>query len=171
MVSDTGVVRRDGSRWFERMARFFRRHPWLGLTLLRGMRLVQPRFTVGVVGALLDASGEHVLLVEHVFHAQYPWGLPGGWINRGEDPAQAVEREFCEETGLRVRAARPLLVQRTPDLRGHLDMIFLCIPDGEQPAIRLSNELLGYRWTPLDDLPPMVAFQRQVIEGLRDRLP
>jgi ADP-ribose pyrophosphatase YjhB (NUDIX family) len=166
MASDTGVVRRDGSRWFGRMARLFRRYPWLSGMLQRGVRLVQPRFTAGVVGVLLDASGERVLLVEHVFHSEYPWGLPGGWINRAEDPAQAVEREFLEETGLRVRAVRPLVVQCAPDVRGHLDMIFLCMLDGEQPSIRLSNELLGYHWSPLDDLPSVIAFQRQVIEQL-----
>jgi ADP-ribose pyrophosphatase YjhB (NUDIX family) len=130
------------------------------------MRLVQPHFTVGVVGVLLDDSGERVLLVEHVFHSKHPWGLPGGWINRDEDPAQTVEREFFEETGLRVRAVRPLVVERASGMRRHIDMIFLCVLDGEQQAIRLSNELLGYRWVPLDDLPPLVAFQRRVIEGL-----
>ncbi len=171
MVSDTNtVVRRGGNPWFERTARTFRRYPWLGRMTQRGMRLIQPRFTVGAVGVLLDASGERVLLVEHVFHAVKPWGMPGGWLNRNEDPARAVEREFFEETGLRVRAVRPLVVRLATDIRGHMDMIYLCVLDGERDTmpIRLSKELLGYRWTPLDDLPPLGTDQQEAIRAARE---
>jgi 8-oxo-dGTP diphosphatase len=36
-----------------------------------------------------------------------PWhDLPGGALDPGEDAAQAVVREFAEETGLKVRAGR-----------------------------------------------------------------
>jgi ADP-ribose pyrophosphatase YjhB (NUDIX family) len=172
MASDTDTfsndVRRDGSPWLERIARAFRRFPWLARTTQRGMRLIQPRFTVGVVGVLLDASGERVLLVEHVFHAVRPWGMPGGWINRNEDPAHAVEREFLEETGLRVRAVCPLVIRLATDIRGHMDMIYLCELDGAREPIRLSKELLGYRWTPLDDLPPLGADQREALRAARE---
>jgi ADP-ribose pyrophosphatase YjhB (NUDIX family) len=172
MASDTDTftdeVRRDGNPWFERIAWAFRRYPRLARWLQRGMRLLQPRFTVGAVGVLLDASGERVLLVEHVFHAVRPWGMPGGWINRNEDPARAVEREFYEETGLRVRAVRPLVVRLVTDIRGHMDMIYLCVLDGDPGQIRLSKELLGYRWTPLDDLPPLGNDQQEAIQVVRE---
>jgi ADP-ribose pyrophosphatase YjhB (NUDIX family) len=135
----------------------------VGRLVQRTYRLIQPRFTVGVVGVLLDARGEQVFLVEHVFHPRYPWGLPGGWIARGEDPATTVEREFREETGLRVRAVRPLLVQCTPEWRGHLDIIYLCALDGDGQAIRLCGELLNWRWTPCDALPFMLDVQRRAI--------
>jgi 8-oxo-dGTP diphosphatase len=174
MVSETDTfsdeVRRDGNPWFQRIARAFRRYPRLARWLQRGMRVIQPRFTVGAVGVLLDASGERVLLVEHVFHAVRPWGMPGGWISRNEDPARAVEREFYEETGLRVRAVRPLVVGLAADIRGHMDMIYLCVLDGKRETmpIRLSNELLGYRWTPLDDLPLLGDDQREAIQVARE---
>ena len=128
------------------------------------VRLVQPRYTVGVVGVVLDTAGERALLVEHVFHSRHPWGLPGGWIKRGETPAQTAEREIGEETGLRVRAVRPLIIQ--PGAWGrHLDVVFLCALDGEGQTVRLSGELLSYCWTPLDDLPPLSAFHRQGLEA------
>lgn len=38
------------------------------------------------------------------------WGLPGGGIDPGEDPAVAVVREVWEETGQRVRIGDPLVV-------------------------------------------------------------
>ncbi|MBT8435357.1 MAG: NUDIX domain-containing protein [Gammaproteobacteria bacterium] len=33
----------------------------------------------------------------------FEWQLPGGWIERGESPAQAARREVCEETGLKLQ--------------------------------------------------------------------
>jgi len=30
------------------------------------------------------------------------WGMPGGWVERGESPAQGAARELWEETGIRV---------------------------------------------------------------------
>jgi ADP-ribose pyrophosphatase YjhB (NUDIX family) len=30
------------------------------------------------------------------------WGLPAGWVETGETPADAVVREFREETGMAV---------------------------------------------------------------------
>lgn len=142
-----------------------RRFPWLALLLQRVMRLWQPRFTAGVVGVLLDESQERVLLVEHVFHALCPWGLPGGWINRGEDPAHAVEREFLEETGLHVRAVRPLVVDLATEMRRHFNMAYLCEPAGDTESIRLCGELLDYRWTPCGALPTLVKFHREGIEA------
>lgn len=144
--------------------------PWGGWLVQTLYRVWQPRFSIGVVGIVLDASGERVLLVEHVFHPQRPWGLPGGWIARGEDPARTAEREIYEETGLRVRALRPLLALRSPRLRGHMDLVYLCQPEPGPQAIRLSHELLGARWAPLNALPPLVLFHAQALDAVRAEL-
>lgn len=154
-------------RWHRRAARLLQCMPWGGWLVQSVYRLWQPRFSVGVVGIVLDATGERVLLVEHVFHPQRPWGLPGGWISRGEDPAQTAEREILEETGLRVRAVRPVLVLRSPKLRGHLDVVYLCQTEDGAQSIRLSHELLSYRWTPLNALPPLVEFHERALEAVR----
>jgi len=34
------------------------------------------------------------------------WAMPGGWVDPGETPEQAVVREVAEETGLQVSAPR-----------------------------------------------------------------
>lgn len=156
--------------WHRRAAWILRRVPWGGWLAQAVYRLWQPRFSVGVVGIVLDASGERVLLVEHLFHPQRPWGLPGGWIARGEDPARTAEREILEETGLRVRAVRPVLALRSPQLRRHLDLVYFCQPEDGPQVICLSHELLSYRWAPLDALPPLVAFHERAIETLRAEL-
>lgn len=156
-----------GRRWHRRAARLLQRMPWTGWVVQSLYRLLQPRFTVGVVGIVLDATGERVLLVEHVLHPQRPWGLPGGWIARGEEPAQTAEREIFEETGLRVRAERPILALRSPKWRTHMDLVYLCRPEEGAQAIQLSHELLSYQWAPLDALPPLVAFHERALAMVR----
>ncbi len=150
-------------RWQQRIAGLLRRYPWAGTALQRAVRVVQPRFTCGVVGVLLDAERTHVLLVEHVYHGRMPWGLPGGWMARDEDPARTVEREFAEEMGLRVRAVRPLLIVQGVKWRRHLDVVFLLEQDRADQAIRLCDELISYRWAAPDNLPPVAALHERAI--------
>lgn len=166
MGACTLVTNMRSARWRRRLARALQRIPGSGPLLQRMMRLVQPRFSMGVAGVLLDETRSRVLLVEHIFHPKNPWGLPGGWIDRGEDPAQTIVREMWEEVGLRVRTERPLLVQRAPTVSGLMDVAYLCALDGAGQNVVLNNELLDFRWAALDeldDLPRMVDFHYAAI--------
>lgn len=60
---------------------------------------------LGVVG-LVEQGGRFVL-VRHSY--KEGWMLPGGAVNRGEPPADAILRELQEEIGL-TRSAPPQLV-------------------------------------------------------------
>ncbi|MCS7283672.1 MAG: NUDIX hydrolase [Anaerolineae bacterium] len=116
------------------------------------VRLIQTRaarFTVGVTGVVFNARGE-ILLLEHVFRTAHPWGLPGGWVERGERPQEALRRELREEMGLKVRVGPPVLVDLgvVPD---HLETVFLCEIEGEMGS--LSGEILAARWVFPDALP------------------
>jgi 8-oxo-dGTP diphosphatase len=59
---------------------------------------------VGAYGVCRDATGR-VLLARNSGASEFPgqWTLPGGGVEQGEHPDDAVVREFAEETGLRVR--------------------------------------------------------------------
>jgi ADP-ribose pyrophosphatase YjhB (NUDIX family) len=59
---------------------------------------------VGAYGVCRDEAGR-VLLARNSAASEFPgmWTLPGGGVEQGEHPDEAVVREFAEETGLRVR--------------------------------------------------------------------
>jgi 8-oxo-dGTP diphosphatase len=61
---------------------------------------------VGAYGVCRDDSGR-VLLARNSDKSEFPglWTLPGGGVEQGEHPDDAVIREFFEETGLSVRRA------------------------------------------------------------------
>jgi ADP-ribose pyrophosphatase YjhB (NUDIX family) len=91
-----------------RLAGWLQSFPPLRWGLAIAVRLFAPRNYVGAVAAIYNSAGE-VLLVEHTFRPDFPWGLPGGWVETGEDPKKAIERELQEELGLTVVVKKLLL--------------------------------------------------------------
>lgn len=142
-----------------RLATFLQRAPWIVRIGRILFRLRQPRFSAGVVGVVFNTDGK-VLLVEHVFHPYSPWGLPGGWLDRGENPDETIAREMQEELELLVRAG-PLLMAEV-SFGNHLDFAFLCFSDGE--IGKLSSELLDYKWCDVSQLPRLQKFHFQAIQ-------
>lgn len=145
------------------MKRLIDRWPWIAIGVQRIYRRFQPRYTIGAVGVLFNEKNQ-VLLVEHVFHSIFTWGLPGGWVDGNELPGHAVEREFREETGLQVAASYPIDVWGNSYWRNHVDMAFLVsLKEPAPDELVLSSELIDYCWSDLDDLPPLLPDQRRVI--------
>ena len=93
------------------------------------VRLVEPRFTVTAGAVVIDKEGR-VLLLKHVFRAGSGWGIPGGFIEKGEQPEEAVRRELEEEIGLRLAVAELAFV-RTLKRPQQVEIIFCCRPQGE----------------------------------------
>ena len=65
------------------------------------MRVAHTRFTV-TAGAVIFNDKREVLLLKHRFRAGSGWGLPGGFMEHGEQPLDALRRELREEIGLEV---------------------------------------------------------------------
>jgi ADP-ribose pyrophosphatase YjhB (NUDIX family) len=126
-----------------------------------GVRLVEPRFTVTAGAIVTDESGR-VLLLEHVFRAGSGWGIPGGFIERGEQPQDAVRRELREEIGLELERAELAFV-RTLKRPVQVEIIFRCEARGEIGS--RSFEIKRAEWFALDALPEsLTRDQRQLIE-------
>ncbi|MBK8984950.1 MAG: hypothetical protein IPM39_02535 [Chloroflexi bacterium] len=74
--------------WKQRAARLMA-WPALQWLMRRGMAIVghfvAHKRPVGVGMVALDEDGR-ILLLHPVVHPCFPWGLPGGWLNRRESP-------------------------------------------------------------------------------------
>ena len=66
--------------------------------------LINYRNPVPVVACLsLDTNGHLLLIRRGITPCKGRWALPGGFIELGESPEEAGERELFEETGLKGR--------------------------------------------------------------------
>lgn len=154
----------------QQIANWLRRYAFLQWGLRVGVYLFAPRHHVGVAAAIFNDAGQ-VLLVEHVFRPRFPWGLPGGWLEPGENPAEAVRRELEEELGLHIEVKR--LVHCEPQGRGigvppGVGLAYYCRLPGNKagPVPRGSRayEILSTRWlTPGSINLSLTPLDRQAI--------
>ncbi|NJN55383.1 MAG: NUDIX domain-containing protein [Anaerolineae bacterium] len=109
---------------------------------------------------VMNEQGQ-ILMLKHVFHPQAPWGLPGGWLNRNEDPQDCALRELREETGLTAVLDRLLVLQRDP-VPSHIGAIYLAFAQAK--PLQLSGEIIEARWFDPETLPqPLTAMTEQAI--------
>jgi 8-oxo-dGTP diphosphatase len=57
------------------------------------------------VGVLIQDAGRLLLVKRGNDPERGKWSVPAGFVDAGEDPARAAEREALEETGLQVRVS------------------------------------------------------------------
>lgn len=111
-------------------------------------RIIRPLFQVFAAGVIFNQDNK-ILLVKSTYQRFHPWGLPGGSLDYGESPEDAVKREVWEETGLIVEIKRFLLVKTwSPDRVG---MYYLCEINGGE--IHPTDEVSEADYFSLDDLP------------------
>lgn len=91
--------------------------------------------------------GDEILLVRE----DGAWSLPGGWVDVGESPSEAVVREVLEESGHETRAVK-LLALLDRDRHGYephawhiWKAIVLCeLLGSEQQALRSETDAAGF---------------------------
>lgn len=120
-------------------------------------RRFQVSFTASAAGLVKNESGQ-VLLLNHVLRPRSGWGMPGGFLNKGEQPEAALRREIREETGLEltdIRLARIRTMQR------HLEIVFVAKSLGE--ASVQSREITELAWFDLDSMPYEMSVDQQFL--------
>lgn len=122
-----------------------------------------------VAGVIADARGR-ILLARRTRGRELAglWEFPGGKVEAGESPGQALARELREELGIEAVPGAPLIAvpHRTPHRRLRLDVYRLAsfrgLPRG------LDGQALA--WVPPDRLAryPMPPADRPVVAALRE---
>ena len=124
-------------------------------------RLIRPLFQVFVAAVIFD-EGRNILLVKSTYNRFHPWGLPGGSLEYGEHPEEAVIREVMEETHLTICIEKLLLVSSwTPDRVG---LYYLCRITGG--TFSPSDEVSEFAFFSLDELPDVRPLDRDMIKRL-----
>lgn len=113
----------------------------------RIVRTNQNKFTVSA-GVVINNREGKFLLLDHVFRAGSGWGIPGGFLEYGEQPVEALKRELCEETGLELRNIEMISVQT---IGKHIEILFRAEAEGE---VLVNNfEITSAKWFDLEELP------------------
>ena len=121
-----------------------------------GVWLAEARFTA-TVGAVIVDDKRRVLLLKHRFRYGNGWGIPGGFINAGEQPENALRRELREEIGLNLDDVHLKFVRALRRPR-QIEIIYRCAFEGDGEAIAShSIEIIKLGWYAVDKLPAELA--------------
>ena len=126
-------------------------------------RIAKPDLYGAKVLAFNDAG--ELLLIRHSYGKSHLYMLPGGGVNRGEDPADAAVRELREETGCAARDVKLLgeYLDTSRGARNHVH-VYTLTAIGE-PRVD-GREILEVRFFPLDALPDTTS--QSVLRRLDD---
>ena len=113
------------------------------------MRFTHPRFTV-TAGAVIFNDRKQVLLLKHRFRAGSGWGLPGGFLERGEQPIDCLRRELREEIGLELEDVE-VFAARSFKKPKQVEVLFRARANANVKP--LTMEVERAEWFSLDSLP------------------
>ncbi len=122
--------------------------PWKVRRL--AVRATQPTFTVSVA-ALVFGPSNKILLLDHLIRPGTGWGIPGGFLEIGEQADEGIRREIREEIGLELDALRLIRIRAAGS---HIEILFTAIAIGE--AEIKSREIKDFGWFGPDSLPPKI---------------
>ncbi|MCX7622020.1 MAG: NUDIX domain-containing protein, partial [Acidimicrobiales bacterium] len=130
--------------------------------LVRGLA---PSFTVGAI-CVIERPDGHVLLLRQAYRER--WGIPGGLLQRREDPADAARREVLEEVGLEIELIGEPAVVVDP-VPQRIDIVYRARPVSLAAVAEMaprSPEIVETRWFAPDELPELQFETAQALVAL-----
>jgi len=135
------------------------------------------------VRAVVVKGGNLLVVHRNKFGKEY-YTLPGGGIDPGETPEQAMIRELYEETGISVVLDRLVIVEEAGDPFG-VQYVYLCTyqsgepalhPDSEEAQInKLGQNMYTPLWLPLSELSAAPFFSEKLklvlLKGIAEGFP
>jgi ADP-ribose pyrophosphatase YjhB (NUDIX family) len=117
-----------------------------------------------VAAAVLVEQDGRVLLVRRVNEPfRGLWTLPAGFVDAGEDPARAAERECLEETSLTVRVTRVLNVVAGREHPRGADFIIVYAAQFISGVSQACDDADQVGWFKRSNLPPLAFRATQIV--------
>ncbi len=129
---------------------------WFRLKIIRA---TQKKFTASVAVIITNANGK-VLLLEHILRPGAGWGIPGGFIEHGEQPETAVRRELREEAGIELENVEMFRIRT---IKRHIEILFRA--ESSEMAEVKSREIRSLGWFAVEEMPAeMPDTQKLLVE-------
>ena len=109
-------------------------------------------FIVPQKAAIMEGD-KYLILKRSPDTPSYPncWDFPGGRLEKGEDVLRSLEREVLEETGLRIKATKPVFIfHEILNGKSLVFIIYLC--EKISGKINISHEHTEYKWAKRDEI-------------------
>ena len=134
-----------------------------------------PSVTVDAVATREGVDGLELLMIKRGKDPKEwegMWAFPGGFVDYGEDPEDAVVRELLEETGVVGKYPLSLTILGQPgrDPRKHcVGLFYLVEVDSESEPVG-GDDAIDAQWVPINQLTPenVAGDHSEVIELLRE---
>lgn len=124
------------------------------------IHFIDPKVAAGV----LVMQDERVLLVRRSGEPfRGLWTLPAGFVNAGEDPAEAAARECLEETGLSVRVTRVFDIVAGKEHPRGADFVIVYEAEVISGTLQADDDADAAEWFDKNNLPPLAFRATQVI--------
>ncbi len=119
-----------------------------------------------VAAAILIEQDGRVLLVRRTNEPfRGLWTLPAGFVDAGEDPKEAAERECLEETGLIVHATRVLNVISGREHPRGADFVVVYRGEVQSGELQAGDDADQAGWFPLEALPELAFRATKAVLG------
>ena len=124
------------------------------------------------IGAIVINDAKVLMIKRAAPPNQNLWAIPGGMLELGETLQEGAEREILEETGIRIKAGKPIytfdFLERDQEDRLHFHYVIVDLEatylGGE---IQAADDALDVRWmTPEECLDPSIS--KTTLKILRD---
>lgn len=122
--------------------------------IINGLYPNHPRVAVG---AVVFKEGKVLLVLRGKPPADRQWSIPGGCVELGETLQEAAEREIAEETGIVIKAKKPIyvfdVIQR--DENGHIRFHYVIVDLAAEyisGEIKAGDDALDVSWVSVNDL-------------------